>query len=82
MDGCNGEEIQVGSSRLHALIATVVTVNSEPWRTTDYNCVEKRSTSIVCATFLLHCHKDDDLRSSDWLPVDHSANRQIVAHLT
>jgi hypothetical protein len=43
-DGHKGEEIQIGSSRLHALIATVVTMNSEPWRDTDYNFVEKRST--------------------------------------
>jgi hypothetical protein len=87
VDGChtegrNGEEIQVGSSRLHALIATVVTMNCEPWRDTDYNFVEKGSTSIICATLLLHCLKDDDLRGSDWLPVKSFSTPANIAHLT
>jgi hypothetical protein len=45
MDGCNGEEIQAESSRLHALVATVVVMNFEPWKDSDYSFVEKRSTS-------------------------------------
>jgi hypothetical protein len=81
IDGRNGEEIQVGSSRLHALIATAVTMNSDLWKDTDYNFVEKRSTSIICATLLLHCLKDDDLRSSDWLPVNHLAERPFNGRL-
>ena len=45
MDGRNSEEIQAESSRLHALVATVVVMNFEPWRDNDYNFVEKRSNS-------------------------------------
>jgi hypothetical protein len=39
-------------------------------RDNDYNFVERREAlSVVCTALLLHCLTDDDLRSSDWLPV-------------
>lgn len=70
VDGCSGEEIQAESSRLDALVATVVVMNFEPWRDNDYNFVERREAlPVVCTALLLHCLTDDDLRSSDWLPV-------------
>jgi hypothetical protein len=70
MDGCSGEEIQAESSRLHVLVATVVVMNFEPWRDNDYNFVEGREAlPVVCTALLLHRLTDDDLRSSDWLPV-------------
>jgi hypothetical protein len=65
------EEIQVESSRLHALVATVVVMNFEPWRDNGYSFVERREAlPVVCTALLLHCLTDDDLRSSDWLLVN------------